>query len=568
MGGADWLKLCLAGALVIMGCGALFIGGRTDLDAVTIRQQWSTSADAQLAEREATASQPIWLAVTPSRASTLPPATIEPLTVSTPTRPQLPPTVAVTLPTQAEQRAAVPTPETPVSLDLLQAEFQFLDPPEPGAHARLSLELRNNMDSPTPPIDIALTQRWMAGFKVSDSMPPLVRTGAGPDGLYRLVFAPLSAGMTRIEINLVATGESIDAPSVIVEAAAADSRGVQPGTGLWRAKPPVVAPKPRPGPVMALRIPKLGMSSPVVPTSWEPPPFVVGEIAGSAPITEGNTVLVGHLTGAAGAVFGHLEDLEPGDELVAVSRGVEYPLVVTDTFVQPQDNIDPSLPGGPPRLTLVTCAGDWDPITRNYSDRLWVVAEPPPEASPEPGEPQATTTPTNLPTAQPTPSPVAVTPTPVLAQRTRGLGDPPATFAALFGAPSGQSDGDVIKYRSGGLEYEVHFGGPRGADSIAISAQGGPSMTLETAVQAAHNLFPPDSYSRIAGTDSSNGLVIERMTSAALPGRDFVAAFARQADGSIRRVVVSLGDAPQEPTHPSATPSRPTITPSPSARTH
>ena len=59
---------------------------------------------------------------------------------------------------------------------------------------------------------------------------------------------------------------------------------------------PDLAPTPRPGPVMAIDIPRLKLHSGVLQVAWEPPPFTVGQIKDTANITQGNTVLVGHLT--------------------------------------------------------------------------------------------------------------------------------------------------------------------------------------------------------------------------------------------------------------------------------
>src|SRR5439155_7203604 len=146
-------------------------------------------------------------------------------------------------------------------------------------------------------------------------------------------------------------------------------------------KPSTFAPTPRPGPVMSIDIPRLKLKSGVVQTAWEPPPFAVGQIKGSANITQGNTVLIGHLTGAAGNVFAHLDDLEPGDEVTATSRGLPYSFVVSRIFTSTNNDASPIAHSDDvDQLTLMTCAGIWNPITRDYSERLWVVAEPPEQA--------------------------------------------------------------------------------------------------------------------------------------------------------------------------------------------
>ena len=103
---------------------------------------------------------------------------------------------------------------------------------------------------------------------------------------------------------------------------------------------------------------------------------MVGQLRQTANLSEGNTVLIGHLNGLAGNVFARLDELEPGDEIIATSRGLEYRFVVSETMALPGDDSVPIQPTDEPRLTLMTCIGDWDPIGLDYSHRLWVVAEP------------------------------------------------------------------------------------------------------------------------------------------------------------------------------------------------
>jgi LPXTG-site transpeptidase (sortase) family protein len=110
---------------------------------------------------------------------------------------------------------------------------------------------------------------------------------------------------------------------------------------------------------------------------WEPPLFVVGQLRASAYVTQGNSVLVGHVRGTYGyTVFDHLDQLVPGDKVVASSRGETYDFVVSQIQVLPEDDTSPTESTVAPRLTLMTCAGTWNPLTRDYSDRLWVIAEP------------------------------------------------------------------------------------------------------------------------------------------------------------------------------------------------
>jgi LPXTG-site transpeptidase (sortase) family protein len=124
-------------------------------------------------------------------------------------------------------------------------------------------------------------------------------------------------------------------------------------------------------------VPRLRLHTGVVPVEWQPPLFAVGQVRASAYVMRGNSVLVGHLNGAPGyTVFSHLDQLQPGDRVIANSRGQAYDFVVTQTEVLAADDTTPTDATLAPRLTLMTCAGNWDPISRDYPDRLWVIAEP------------------------------------------------------------------------------------------------------------------------------------------------------------------------------------------------
>jgi LPXTG-site transpeptidase (sortase) family protein len=104
---------------------------------------------------------------------------------------------------------------------------------------------------------------------------------------------------------------------------------------------------------------------------------VVGQIEASAALGEGNAVLVGHRSGRAGDVFAHLAGARVGDEVIVASRGAEQRYIVSTIRTLPGDNITPMQPTDTPRLTLMTCIGAWNPLTGDYSHRLWVIAEPP-----------------------------------------------------------------------------------------------------------------------------------------------------------------------------------------------
>ena len=328
--------------------------------------RWQGSPEAVRAVRNAEA--PTLVVVTPTavvRESPESPPTPEPVTTSDKAPAQLSTPVAL----NAEIEVA-PSP-TPSKSDLVLGDtaFAFDDPPEPGAHAHLNVTVRNPTDVASGPISLALPTSWLAGYQLN-TLDPSPIDGNQADGNLTLRFnGPGANSDESLLLTFVTTDEVIDAPKLTVFDAA--------GRRVGQAQPSTQAPEPRPGPIYSIDIPKLKLHSGVVPVEWEPPLFVVGQLRKSAWVTEGNSVLVGHVRGAAGYnVFDHLDQLDVGDAIIANSRGAGYDFVVTEKQQLPEDDTSPTDRTSSPRLTLMTCAGDWNPITRDYSDRLWVVAEP------------------------------------------------------------------------------------------------------------------------------------------------------------------------------------------------
>jgi LPXTG-site transpeptidase (sortase) family protein len=224
---------------------------------------------------------------------------------------------------------------------------------------------------------VNLPTTWLPGYKLLTSVPSPV-DGSQSSGLLGLSFDGPSAGSDLdISLGFVTTDEVIDSPNLSV----VDANGRQVG----KAHPPTEAPPPKPGPIYSIDIPRLKLHTGVVPVDWEPPLFVVGQLRISANVTLGNSVLVGHVRGASGYnVFDHLDQLKVGDEITASSRGATYNFVVTATQELPEDDTSPTEATATPRLTLMTCAGQWNPVAQDYSDRLWIVAQPPDAAKPAP----------------------------------------------------------------------------------------------------------------------------------------------------------------------------------------
>jgi LPXTG-site transpeptidase (sortase) family protein len=113
---------------------------------------------------------------------------------------------------------------------------------------------------------------------------------------------------------------------------------------------------------------------------WETLPFVAvhyGDLTSmiGAP---GNAVIAGHVvTLSEGNVFRYLYQLDIGDQISVwdqVNREHDFS-VVDVKLVAPSDTsvMDPT---PDETLTLITCGGTFDPVKREFSDRLIVTAKP------------------------------------------------------------------------------------------------------------------------------------------------------------------------------------------------
>jgi LPXTG-site transpeptidase (sortase) family protein len=401
---------------------------------------------------------------------------------------------------------------------------------------------------------------WLAGYRIqaADPMPLDGRlNGQRADGALRLTFdGPDPQSDVDLAVDVVSTDEVIDAPKLKV--VDADGRDV------GQVQPPTEAPPPRPGPIYSIDIPHLRLHTGVLPVDWEPPLFVVGQLRASAFVTQGNSVLVGHVRGAPGYnVFDHLDQLSVGDKVIASSRGETYDFVVSQKQVLPEDDVSPTGETSTPRLTIMTCAGDWNPLTRDYPDRLWVIAEPPDAAAA-----------TIAAGPSPTPKPVAIVGTPAVPTQVSakgGLGNTDADLASAFGPPVGESSPGLAVYRKpSGTATATSNNEPRAqladfdqpappARRALLVAQVPPAdapLTFDAAVRLSRSYSPKDAQPRTAAPEGNQRFVVERFTSpdlaATLPPEwftdrqgqpgDFIVVYLRRSDGRIALVIVGIGD--------------------------
>jgi LPXTG-site transpeptidase (sortase) family protein len=551
--------------LLVVGTLSVLVGAAVVLDTWYQAQRFQASPEAARAERSLEAPQPIWVepeAEAPRVAPTRP-AAVQPTSPPAAASKDLHaadradarvPTVE---PTEAPTAEPEPTVEKiPLPLELTGSEFRFLDPPEPGARARLTVSVRSVSAEPSGPFDLALPLKWLSGYHIEGVTPEPAsgtpRTGRAIAGEQRLSFDELAPDDTEdITVDLVATDEVLDSPDVRLLDASDREAG--------HLKPPSEAPHAHPGPIWSISLPRLNIRSGVVPVDWEPPLFVVGQLKNTAKVTEGNSVLVGHLVGSLGNVFQHLDRVNIGDEVIATSRGEEYRFVVSQKEVLPPDDTTPVQDTDTPRLTLMTCTGVWNPLARDYTERLWVIAEPPDLAA------STIASGATAPHATPTPAPPTPTPAPprpvVQISPPGGLGNTDADLVKAFGAPVGEASGGLVVYHNWGAEYRTAYADTtdppaRRAVMVARVPAAGASFSLDQARKEAQALLPRDAVRRGSGPEGNARFVVERYTSAALadaippqgyaegesdPG-DFLVVYARQADGRITDIILGMGN--------------------------
>jgi LPXTG-site transpeptidase (sortase) family protein len=112
---------------------------------------------------------------------------------------------------------------------------------------------------------------------------------------------------------------------------------------------------------------------------WQVPKFVVGHLEGTSnPGENGNLVLSGHLESiSSGNVFARLNEIRQGDEITLfTTRDKEFKYQVVEIKTVANNDISVVQATPEPMITLITCAGNFNLLTRDYSHRLIVIAKP------------------------------------------------------------------------------------------------------------------------------------------------------------------------------------------------
>jgi LPXTG-site transpeptidase (sortase) family protein len=129
--------------------------------------------------------------------------------------------------------------------------------------------------------------------------------------------------------------------------------------------------------IPALNVDQNLVEAPIIGSTWDVTQFTheIAHLQGTAyPGTLGNAVVAGHVTYVGGAgPFRHLDQLNPGDIILAKGDDVVYRYVVQSVETVGISDVGVTAPTAGANLTLITCT-DWDASARAYTQRLVVHA--------------------------------------------------------------------------------------------------------------------------------------------------------------------------------------------------
>jgi sortase A len=171
--------------------------------------------------------------------------------------------------------------------------------------------------------------------------------------------------------------------------------GLPPATPIPTSTPtPIPTTTPPPPPAIRLSIPVINLNTSIKETYpkeetsvfgkekiiWEPVAFSVGHYNTSGNPGEGaNIVLAGH-NNTEGAVFQHLDQLEPGDELILFTENNEFHYQVQKKYIIPYFGVEEqgdailqsfAAPRPSEMVTLISC---WPYATNSH--RIVIIAIP------------------------------------------------------------------------------------------------------------------------------------------------------------------------------------------------
>src|SRR5262249_48477977 len=147
------------------------------------------------------------------------------------------PRAARSAPAPTVEAIVTPAPVTADELSLDETDFRFVDPPEPGAHARVEISVTNHGPVPSGRILLGIPATCVDSSSTTGRAQSASEARTDEAGLEPFSFPPMGGGATAsFELHVTAVGEGTLAPTVKV------LLGDEP---VGEAAPSTFAPTPR-----------------------------------------------------------------------------------------------------------------------------------------------------------------------------------------------------------------------------------------------------------------------------------------------------------------------------------
>lgn len=260
---------------------------------------------------------------------------------------------------------------------------------------------------PPPPVAIVSPLSPVATLDAASAglvAPDVTASGAGPSPLAadndRSSDHALSAPSVAATSNepLITERSLLDqAPELAAaDRSAAPPQPVQTDPAVYAAPMPAADAaewvpehriRPPAGVAKHLRIPAIDLKTDAVPGGvianskgdfeWETVPFVAAHYVDTALVgARGNAVISGHVvTVREGNVFRNLYKMDVGQTIEVETVAGTFTYVVEDLKLVPPEAVEVMAPTPDATLTLITCGGEFNPRTRQFSERLVVISK-------------------------------------------------------------------------------------------------------------------------------------------------------------------------------------------------
>jgi LPXTG-site transpeptidase (sortase) family protein len=259
--------------------------------------------------------------------------------------------------------------------------------------SRVSVPRPPALDRPRPPEAVVEGAAVLVSAPAEAAAPAAAIEDAAVPPTDAAESPPVEADAPEREQTTVAAGPLV--PADAEDRAAAPAPPVQTDPAVYAAPlvpadsgdRPYLGNRPRPDRAVRLRMPAIHLETDVVAAGviankdgdleWETVPFVAAHYVETSPVGgRGNAVISGHVvTLREGNVFRNLYQVDFGDTVEVDTPEGTFTYVVRDLALVSPSAVEVMAPTKDSTLTLITCGGEFDPQSRQFSHRLIVTAK-------------------------------------------------------------------------------------------------------------------------------------------------------------------------------------------------